>query len=440
MTNQYFLLAIIIHIIPITYCFETISSAISHPRLLIVSLDGFRHDYLNTYSFQTLNRIQNQGIKTTNGMQPTFVTMTFPNHISIATGMYQEDHGIIHNRFFDTKLQKLVTFDTQDEGQWSDPRVEPIWITATKQNKKSAVIYWPASHNAFNGVRPFFYTTSYSDTISIREKIDSAISYFRKNRIQLAMLYHFEPDKQGHTYGPDSNETRDALFRLDNDMNYLLNKVKTELNDDLNIIILSDHGMTNIVRVIQPFREGYINRSAVEDNILDGPIFSLTPRSGEFEQVFNGLRDIPGVTVYKRDEFPEEYHYAKAIYRLGEIIVVPDNEGLYFSQSMMKIPALKGNHGYDNKLPSMQAIFMAQGPDFNQHIEIHSLKNVDIYHIACKILHLKSNPYATAGSLDNLTDIFRLRTNKCSQLFIDILVLLLAWFFIFYHRNLNEIS
>ncbi|CAF4674343.1 unnamed protein product, partial [Rotaria sp. Silwood2] len=424
--NPYIPSLIIIHTILII-CYVEPISAISHSRLLIVSLDGFRHDYLKIHSLPTLNRIQNQGVRTTNGMQPTFVTMTYPNHISIATGrineryltlysnlkhlgMYQEDHGIIHNRFFDTSIKKNVSLDTRDEGQWSDPKVEPIWITATKQNKRSAVIYWPAAQNMFHGIRPIIYNALYSDAIPMREKIDNAISYFRENLVQLAMLYHSEPDQQGHWYGPDSIETREALFRLDDDIDYLLNKVKNELNNDLNIIVLSDHGMTNITQLIQPFREGYINRSAVEDNILDGPIFSVTPRAGQFQQVFDGLRRIPGVIVYKREDFPEQYHYSKATSRVGEIIVVPNNEGVLFSQ---------GNHGYDNTLPSMQAIFMAQGPDFSQDLEIYSLKNVDVYHIACKILNLKPNPYATAGSLNNLTGIFRSRMNKCSQSFIN---------------------
>jgi len=76
----------------------------------------------------------------------------------------------------------------------------------------------------------------------------------------------------------------------------------------------------------------------------------------------------------------------------------------------------------------MQAIFMAQGPDFNRNIEIHSLKNVDVYHIACRILNLKPNPFATAGSLHNLTRIFRSTTNKCSQLFIHTPVVLFLLF------------
>ncbi len=76
----------------------------------------------------------------------------------------------------------------------------------------------------------------------------------------------------------------------------------------------------------------------------------------------------------------------------------------------------------------MQAIFMAKGPDFNQHMEIDSLKNVDVYHIACRILSLNPNPYATAGSLNNLTAIFRARPNTCSQLLINIPAVLFLLF------------
>ncbi|CAF1001780.1 unnamed protein product [Adineta steineri] len=427
MTQRCILLSIIIHWI-LFMCHIEIISSTDNSRLLIISLDGFRHDYLKKHVLRTLNQIQNEGIKTKHGMEPTFVTMTMPNHVSIATGMYQEDHGIIHNRFNDTKLKKFITFNTKDIGQWTDYNVEPIWITATKQNKKSAVLYWPTSHNEFNGIRPSYYTSKYSDSVPLREKIDDAITFFRNSSFQLVMLYHFEPDRQGHDYGPNSNEVRKVLLRLDNELAHLLKRVKKELNDDLNIIILSDHGMEETKQLIQPFLDGYIDKSAVEDNILDGPLFSVTPRLGYFKQVFDNLTRIPHVTVYKRDEFPERYHYAKAIHRIGEIIVMPNNVNTFFSQKTVVANVSKGNHGYDNKLPSMQAIFMARGPDFQQHIEIDSLKNVDVYHIGCKILNLKPNPYATAGSLNNLTHIFRKRTNKCSQLFIDMSVVLFVLF------------
>ncbi|CAF4383818.1 unnamed protein product, partial [Adineta steineri] len=113
--------------------------------------------------------------------------------------------------FNDTKLKKFITFNTKDIGQWPDHKVEPLWITAAKQYKKSAVLYWPTSHNEFNGIRPSYYTSKYSDSVPLREKIDDAITFFSEFSFQLVMLYHFEPDKQGHEYGPNSNEIREIV-------------------------------------------------------------------------------------------------------------------------------------------------------------------------------------------------------------------------------------
>ncbi|CAF4842347.1 unnamed protein product [Rotaria sp. Silwood1] len=337
------------------------------PRLLIISLDGFGHNYLHEHNLPTLNRFRNEGVQAKHGMQPTFPTMTFPNHISIATGMYQEDHGVVYNIFYDRLLNITIGMNDRDNRQWSNPKVEPLWITATKQKVKSAVLFWPACQNKFNGIRPLIYSWSYTDDIPFREKIDNAISYFRELPIQLVMLYHFEPDKQGHTYGPDSPKVHDTLIRLDGDIEYLLYKVKCELNDDLNIIILSDHGMTKVKRVIRPFVDKYLNKKSVETSILSGALFNVMPRTGLTEAVYNSLRNIPNVTVFKRNEIPERYRYSKPEHRLGEITVLPNSEGLILS-SATKIKSYnkKGNHGWDNTLASMQAIFMARGPSFSK--------------------------------------------------------------------------
>ncbi|CAF1300171.1 unnamed protein product [Rotaria magnacalcarata] len=387
------------------------------PRLLIISLDGFRHDYLNQYEFPILNQFRHEGVQATQGMKPTFTTMTFPNHISIATGMYQEDHGIVHNSFFDRLLNRTIGMSSRDDGQWSDPNVEPIWITATKQNIKSAVLFWPSCHNKFHGIRPLIYSWSYTDDIPFREKIDNAIGYFRELPVQLVLLYHFEPDKQGHTYGPDSIEVRDTLVRLDGDIGYLLDRVQTDLGDDLNIIILSDHGMTNVTKVTRPFYEKYVNRSSVDSNILSGALFNVMPNSGKTEEVFNSLSQIPNVTVYKRDEMPERFHYSKPKHRLGELTALTNSEGHILSPATTNAAyPNKGNHGWDNAAQSMQAIFMARGPLFSKSIQIDSLNNVDIYHIACHILKIKPNRYANAGSLANLTSLFAPIGNTSTQI------------------------
>ncbi|UJR36372.1 hypothetical protein I4U23_029096 [Adineta vaga] len=275
------------------------------------------------------------------------------------------------------------------------------------QNVKSAVLFWPACHNEFHGIRPLIYSWTYSDSIPLREKIDNAIRYLRELPVQLVLLYHFEPDKQGHTYGPNSPEMRDTLLRLDLDIKYLVDKVQQELDGNLNIMIVSDHGMTNVTKVVRPIYEKYLNKAAVESTILSGALFNVMPRNGQTEEVFNNLSSIPNVTVYKRDEMPERFHYSKPKHRLGEITALSDIEGQILSEATTNSSyPNKGNHGWDNTLASMQSIFMARGPSFNKNVQIHSLNNVDIYHIACHILKLSPNPYATAGSLLNLTHIF----------------------------------
>ena len=58
------------------------------------------------------------------------------------------------------------------------------------QSKKSAVLFWPACHNEFHGVRPLIYSWSYTDDIPLREKMNNAMRYFKELPLDLIMLYH----------------------------------------------------------------------------------------------------------------------------------------------------------------------------------------------------------------------------------------------------------
>ncbi|CAF1300421.1 unnamed protein product [Rotaria sp. Silwood1] len=330
--------------------------------------------------------------------------------------------GTLYLYMLSIKTKSGILLESRDIGQWSDPKVEPLWITATKQGIKSAVLFWPACHNEFHGIRPLVYSWSYTNTISFREKINNALWYFRELPIQLVLLYHEsvkdssfivtqsiffvtsrELDKQGHAWGPDSMEVR-----------------KT--------------GMSNIKKIIRPFFEKYINISMIEENIIFGGQFSVTPREGYTQQVIDGLRRIPNVTVYKRHELPKRFHYSKPNHRLGEIFVIPNEGVMILNATTNTFYSKKGHHGWDNILPSMQAIFLARGPSFNKNIQIRSVNMVDIYHIACHILKLVPNPYADAGSLKHLTHIFRstIPNNKCSSLFTALWPLALFLLPLFY--------
>ena len=65
---------------------------------MLVSLDGFRWDYLDRGLTPNLSRLAREGVRA-EAMVPVFPTKTFPNHYSIVTGRYPAHHGIVGNRF-----------------------------------------------------------------------------------------------------------------------------------------------------------------------------------------------------------------------------------------------------------------------------------------------------------------------------------------------------
>ena len=69
------------------------------PYVVMVSLDGFRYDYARKYGAKHLLALGAQGAAATQGMIPSYPSLTFPNHYTLVTGLYPEHHGIVANNF-----------------------------------------------------------------------------------------------------------------------------------------------------------------------------------------------------------------------------------------------------------------------------------------------------------------------------------------------------
>src|SRR5215470_2061199 len=70
------------------------------PTVILISLDGFRYDYIDKYHPPVLNRLAREGVRA-KWLIPSFPTKTFPNHYTIATGLYPQHHGIVENNVWD---------------------------------------------------------------------------------------------------------------------------------------------------------------------------------------------------------------------------------------------------------------------------------------------------------------------------------------------------
>ncbi|HRN53958.1 MAG TPA: ectonucleotide pyrophosphatase/phosphodiesterase, partial [Gemmatimonadaceae bacterium] len=119
-------------------------------RLILISFDGFRYDYINRPAAHNLRSLAARGVRAER-MIPSFPSKTFPNHYTVVTGLTPEHHGIVANAMRDSTLGSFTLRDTlaQSEPRWWGG--EPIWVTAERQGRRAAIVGWPGSEAPVQG-------------------------------------------------------------------------------------------------------------------------------------------------------------------------------------------------------------------------------------------------------------------------------------------------
>jgi len=373
--------------------------------VLLVSMDGFRADYLELTDTPNFDKLANNGIRS-DGLKPVFISKTFPNHYSIATGMYAESHGLIANSFFASDLDKHYSIRDRESVENGDfYGGEPIWVTAERQGVKTASYFWVGTEAAVAGVYPSI-SKRYDQKVPFDDRIDSVMTWFSlpiSHRPRLIMLYFHEPDWTGHEYGPSSAETVDQILRMDGIMGSIMEKAeKLSIADKLNVLVVSDHGMTELNQ------EHIIDLSAYtdfSDVTMDGagPTVFLSSDSRErLTTVYNDLQQLHNAQVYWKRDIPKRWHY-RDHERIPEVMIVAEEGWTLMPMGHgPKMP--RGDHGYDNELTSMQAIFVADGPAFKSGYSRKIFENIHIYPLLAHILGLE--PYqGIDGDLNVVKDL-----------------------------------
>jgi len=368
-------------------------------------MDGFRYDYLNKANTPNFDNLLQGGV-TSKALVPVFTSKTFPNHYSIATGMYAENHGLIANTFYATDIGKPYAIrdrNAVENGQFYGG--EPIWVTAERQGVRTASYFWVGTEASINGIQPSYWK-KYDQKVSFQSRIDSVISWFSypiKQRPRLSLLYFHEPDWTGHEYGPNSQETILQIERMDNVLGDIISKTnKLSIASKLNIIIVSDHGMTEV------FPEKTIDLSSYTDlSALDvtgaGPTVFISSKSKKLlKKTYKELKNINNANIYLKNKIPKQFHYRKHI-RIPDILIVAD-EGWSLMPLGHGSYNPKGSHGYDNTLDNMKAIFIANGPSFKSGYMRDEFENIHIYPLVAHILGI--DPYEKIdGDLEQVKDL-----------------------------------
>lgn len=221
------------------------SSDSSAPRLLLVSFDGFRADYLKSYDLPHLQNFIKEGVLVEH-VKNVFITKTFPNHYSIVTGLYEESHGIVANSMYDSVTKKHFSESNDKDPFWWNG-AEPIWVTnQLQENRSSAAAMWPGTDVPIHNITASYFM-NYSSSVSFKERLGNVTTWLSSSNppVTFAALYWEEPDVSGHKYGPEDKENmRRVLKEVDDLIGDIVLKLKVlGLWDSLNVIITSDHGM-----------------------------------------------------------------------------------------------------------------------------------------------------------------------------------------------------
>jgi predicted AlkP superfamily pyrophosphatase or phosphodiesterase len=369
------------------------------PYVIVVSLDAFRWDYCDLYDTPNLNKIVERGVKA-ESVKSSFPTVTFPNHYTMATGLYPNNHGIVNNKFYaaDLNLEYAVADYTAMENPdfWAG---EPIWVTAETQAVNTAAFFWVGSETKIKGIYPDFWQ-KYNEPLPLAQRADTIIKWLQLPaavRPHLIMWYFHEPDAVGHRFGPVSAETGQMVHLLDSLMGNFMDKLKRlPIAEKVNVIITSDHGMAELSPDRVLYLEDYVRAEWLE-RVWLGATSLLYTKPEYREQVYENLQKMPHATAYKREAMPERLHYGSNP-RIGDIVLVADCgwSVLHKGNTLRQ----KGTHGYDNACPDMNMIFFAYGPAFKKNHVQPEIANVDLYNMIAHILKIK--PVSNDGDFERI--------------------------------------
>jgi len=357
------------------------------PITLLISIDGFRSDYLNRGVTPTLDRLRRDGVWAP--MRPSFPSKTFPNHWTLVTGLHPDHHGIVANTMEDpARPGETFTMATEDPFWWN--AAEPLWVTAEKAGIRTATMFWPGSSVAWGGTQESAWPNEitggtrpedwqqHSDQVSNDQRGRAVVDWLRRpaaERPRFVTVYYSAVDTAGHVSGPDDPRTTQAIADTDASIGRMLDQIAA-LGQPVNVVVVSDHGMaaTSSTRVV-PLDQ--VVAPADARLVETGPFATFVPTPGREAAVEKALlRPHAHMQCWRKSEIPARFVYGRNP-RVPPYLCLAET-GWLLNKTAPTKPFTGGNHGYDNQAPEMRALFIAAGPAFASGKTLGTIDAVDV--------------------------------------------------------------
>ena len=363
------------------------------PPLILISIDGFRADYLDRGVTPNLKALAQSGSHAVR-MTPSFPSLTFPNHYTLVTGLYPDHHGIVANTFEDPAIPpglfRVANKAATSNGAWWN-EATPIWVSAERQGVKTATEFWPGTEADIQGVRPSFYS-AFNEAVPSDARVDKLLSWMdgpEVDRPRFFTLYFDIVDTAGHHHGPDSPEVNAAAATVDGAIGRLIAGLK-QRDITANFIIVADHGMaaTPLNQVV--FIDDWTDAASFK-LVSDGSVAAIKPADKASEDKIVGKHD--HVDCYRKADIPERLHYGTNP-RIAPVVCIANVGWVVTTHARAdhRTNPDQGEHGYDPASPLMGALFIGSGPAFRSGVTLQPFPNVDVYPLEARLIGVTPEP------------------------------------------------
>jgi predicted AlkP superfamily pyrophosphatase or phosphodiesterase len=357
--------------------------------LILISIDGFRADYLDRGHTPTLSAMAAEGARA-RAMRPSFPSVTFPNHYTLVTGRRPDRHGVVANTMEDPALGRFRIRDAAavtDRRWWED--ATPLWVTAKQQGLRTATMFWPGSEAAIQGVRPDAWR-KYDYDLPAAARVDTVLGWLGQpvgTRPDFVTLYFEAVDSAGHEHGPDSPEVTEALRATDAALLRLRHGLQAR-GVEANIVVVSDHGMA--AANTQILLDDIVDVAKIR-TVTEGAYVGIQPGPG-FDAATEAalLKPAPHHQCWRKGELPARFDFGR--HRRVPAVVCVTEPGWTLATKARSANPDKGEHGHDPAHPSMAALFVAQGPAFRRGVTVRDFDNVDVYPLSARVLGVRPEP------------------------------------------------
>jgi predicted AlkP superfamily pyrophosphatase or phosphodiesterase len=356
--------------------------------LVLVSLDGWRWDYIDRLGAPNLRALASRGVRAA-ALIPSFPVLTFPNHYTLVTGLYPEHHGIVANTMNDPAIGPRFSMSAETA---KDPRWwggEPLWVSVVRRGRRAATMFWPGTEVAIQGVRPTIWKP-YVKQITTPDRVRQVLQWLalpERERPSMVNLYFDEVDTAGHDFGPDSPELAAAAAHLDDAIGQLVSGVHAlGLDDRVTFVVVSDHGMAQLSPDRVVYLDDYVDPQTVDVTEWHG-FLAAEPKDGDTPALYRALHGKhPALAVYMREDTPASLHY-RGNPRIAPVIGLLDIGWAVTTRARLKAKKLDAAaHGFDPVNREMGALFIAAGAGVHRGRLIAPFDNVNVYGVLCEIL------------------------------------------------------